>query len=197
MHTSMHTSNTLSTLVEENRGLVGTIVNRILCQYGLDKEGKRNKDLWNDLFQEGIRGLMRAAKAYDPSRAKFSTYAGWWIQKYVRDTVKDILHRQWTTVSLDIPVGDDDDATRIDFIADDMSSNVFDTVARRDECRNVSRLLSDLPDRDRRIVELRLGLHGSQEHTLREISEKMGISIQRVDTLYKKALGCLRRQIAA
>ncbi len=197
MNTTMHSYTTISTLVEENRGLVKLIVNRLLCQYGLNKDREFAEDLSDDLFDEGVRGLMRAAETFDPARAKFSTYAVWWIRKYVRDMVADVASFRRKTVSLDAPVGDDDDASRIDFIADDISSDVFDLVARRDECDRVAHLLSRLPDRDRRIVELRLGLHGAQEHTLREISEQMGVSTQRVDILYKKALGDLRRQMAA
>ena len=199
MNTTLNSSNTIRSLVEENRGLVGTIVKRFLCQYGLDKDHA----FAEDLFQEGVRGLMRAAEKFDPARGKFSTYAGCWIQKYVRDMVADVASLRWKTVSLDAPVGDDEDGDRLidlisaDITFEDVSSDVFDNVARHDECDRVARLLSRLPDRDRRIVELRLGLHGAEEHTLREISEKVGLSAQRVDILYKKALGDLRRQMAA
>ncbi len=203
MNTTMHAYTTISTLVEKNRGLVGTIVKQFLSQYGLDKDGSRTKDLSDELFNEGVRGLMRAAETFDPARAKFSTYAVWWIRKFVRDMAVDVASRRRKTVSLDAPVGDDEDGDRLidrisdDLASEDVSSDVFDNVARRDECDRAARLLSRLPDRDRRIVELRLGLHGAQEHTLREISDKMGISAQRVDILYKKALGDLRRQMAA
>ena len=203
MNTSMNSSDSIRILVEENRRLVGSIVNRFLCQFGLNRDHAFAEDLEKDLFEEGVRGLLRAAETFDPARAKFSTYAVWWIRKYVRDMAVDVASRRRKTVSLDAPVGDDKDGDRLidrisdDLASEDVSSDVFDNVARRDECDRAARLLSRLPDRDRRIVELRLGLHGAQEHTLREISDKMGISAQRVDILYKKALGDLRRQMAA
>lgn len=65
-------------------GLVGTIVSRYdspeLTARGLTRE---------DLFQHGVIGLLRAVRDFDASRAKFSTYAAFWIRHAIGRAVQD------------------------------------------------------------------------------------------------------------
>ncbi|WP_129801372.1 sigma-70 family RNA polymerase sigma factor, partial [Streptomyces sp. F001] len=67
-------------LVVHNQGLVHSLVPRYLEQ-GLDYE---------DLFQHGALGLMRAARKFDPTKGfKFSTYAMWWIRQSITRGIAD------------------------------------------------------------------------------------------------------------
>ncbi|MFJ9833651.1 sigma-70 family RNA polymerase sigma factor [Streptomyces sp. NPDC101169] len=67
-------------LVVHNQGLVHSLVPRYLEQ-GLDYE---------DLFQHGALGLMRAARKFDPARGfKFSTYATWWVRQSITRGIAD------------------------------------------------------------------------------------------------------------
>lgn len=67
-------------LVVHNQGLVHSLVPRYLEQ-GLDYE---------DLFQHGALGLMRAARKFDPTKGfKFSTYATWWIRQSITRGIAD------------------------------------------------------------------------------------------------------------
>lgn len=193
----MQTSQTVSELVVNNRGLVHFFVKRLLSQYDLYKDDV-DKDIETDLFQEGVRGLIRAAQKFDPTLGKFSTYAGVWIRKYVQKALKDICERRRRIVSLDALVGNDneDGESRGDLLPNEAAPRVFDTVAERDDRAYVSGLLCKLPARERRIVELYFGLLDATEHPLREIGAEMGISVQRVHVLLNRTLGRLRQMAA-
>lgn len=66
-------------LVEANLGLVARIAGGKSGSFGGDASP-------DDLFQDGVIGLMRACEAFDPSRGiRFATYATWWIRKHVVD----------------------------------------------------------------------------------------------------------------
>ena len=55
--------------------------------------------------------------------------------------------------------------------------------------------LDTLNDRERRIVTLRFGLEGSEEHTQKEVAAKMGISQSYISRLEKRIMNRLRREI--
>ena len=65
----------VNALIEQNLRLVQKIANDFLGR-GLS---------WDDLVSEGNRGLITAARKFDPSRgARFSTYSAWWIKQAIR-----------------------------------------------------------------------------------------------------------------
>lgn len=65
-----------NTLVTENLGLIHWVLNKYFSRWRNNHE---------DLFQEGVFGLMRACETFDPDReSKFSTYALWWIRSKVQ-----------------------------------------------------------------------------------------------------------------
>lgn len=72
-------THTWSALVVENLRLVLPLA----YQYA-----RRSRIDLLDLVQVGNIGLMRAAKTYDPSRAKFSTHATWWIKQAIREAIE-------------------------------------------------------------------------------------------------------------
>ena len=83
-------TSTSDELIEANLRLVLKIANDFLGR-GLS---------WDDLVSEGNRGLITAARRYDPSRgAKFSTYSAWWIKQ----TIRQALAEQVQTVR--VPIG--------------------------------------------------------------------------------------------
>ncbi|WP_309141837.1 sigma-70 family RNA polymerase sigma factor [Streptomyces griseicoloratus] len=67
-------------LVVHNQGLVHSLA-RTMVEQGLDYE---------DLFQHGVIGLMRAARKFDPRMGnKFSTYATWWVRQSITRAIAD------------------------------------------------------------------------------------------------------------
>lgn len=70
----------LNKLVEGNLRLVVKLANRMCSKYNLELE---------DLIQEGNKGLIRAAKTFDPAKASFSTYATLWIKQQMCRAVEE------------------------------------------------------------------------------------------------------------
>ena len=85
-------------LIESNLRLVLKIANDFLGR-GLP---------WDDLVSEGNRGLVSAARKYDPERGtKFSTYSAWWIKQSIRQAIAE------QTQSVRVPIGTQLNSRRI------------------------------------------------------------------------------------
>jgi RNA polymerase primary sigma factor len=101
------------------------------------------------------------------------------------------------TVSLEKPVGDDDGAELGDFIEDDRSKSPFDEAdesLRRDDVR---RALAVLPDRQRKILELRFGLTGHRPLTLEETGVVFDVTRERIRQIERHTLKKLESLPAA
>jgi len=77
-----------------------------------------------------------------------------------------------------------------DFIEDDsgIGRNPADVILEKDTKERLSELLGSFKEREGRILELRFGLNGEREHTLKEVAKIIGITYQRVNQIEKKYL---------
>jgi RNA polymerase primary sigma factor len=91
-------------------------------------------------------------------------------------------------VSLEKPVGDEDGAELGDFIEDDQSKSPFDEADESLRRDNVRRALAVLPDRQRRILELRFGLTGHRPLTLEETSAVFDVTRERIRQIERHTL---------
>jgi RNA polymerase primary sigma factor len=106
--------------------------------------------------------------------------------------VKDILKTAEEPVSLERPVGDEDNSTLADFIEDQEATAPMDAAARdilRDQVRDS---LSALSERERQVLELRFGLIDGKDHTLEEVSQYFDVTRERIRQIEAKALRKLR-----
>ncbi|MEK6278399.1 MAG: sigma-70 family RNA polymerase sigma factor [Actinomycetota bacterium] len=107
----------------------------------------------------------------------------------VRD-VRDILRVAQLPVSLEKPVGDEEESELGDFVADDAVAEPFEDAAEHLQKEGVRRALATLPDREREVIELRYGLSGMEPLTLEEVGQAFGVTRERIrqietDTLKK------------
>ena len=72
-------------------------------------------------------------------------------------------------VSLEKPVGDEDDSELGDFVADDNVESPFETASGNLQREDVQKALAALPQRDREVLELRYGLNGRRPMTLEQV----------------------------
>ena len=100
-------------------------------------------------------------------------------------------------VSLDAPVDEGGDQSRLDFLGDseEEESDAPDTAAQLNS--QLDRALGDLPPRDARILRMHFGLEGEREHTLEEIGATLGITRERVRQLRDRGLRRLRESQGA
>jgi RNA polymerase primary sigma factor len=94
-------------------------------------------------------------------------------------------------VSLEMPIGEDDDQLS-DCIEDQSIPRPEDEAACSLLGQQIREVLSNLPDRERRVIELRFGLDDGNGRTLEEVSQDMGITRERVRQIELKALKILR-----
>ncbi|MBN2047759.1 MAG: sigma-70 family RNA polymerase sigma factor [Anaerolineaceae bacterium] len=106
--------------------------------------------------------------------------------------VQRILQSAEDTISLDRPVGDEENNELGDFIEDDDALEPMDAAAREILKEQVQSALSVLSDRERQVLELRFGLVDGKDHTLEEVSRYFNVTRERIRQIEAKALRKLR-----
>lgn len=98
------------------------------------------------------------------------------------------------TISLEMPIGDDDDRSRLsDFISDDKIISPDQEVAQRILADQVEEILDTLSDKERKILEMRHGLLDGTYHTLEEVGKEFGVTRERIRQIEAKALEKIRQ----
>lgn len=105
------------------------------------------------------------------------------------DKIYQIEKIDQNTVSLESPVGDDDDgkSTLGDFVADDKILSPDQESARRIIADQIREILDDLPHKERKILEMRHGLVDGITHTLEEVGKEFGVTRERIRQIEAKA----------
>jgi RNA polymerase primary sigma factor len=111
----------------------------------------------------------------EPTPAEIATE----LQTTVRE-VRDILRMAQQPVSLEKPVGEEDDSSLGDFVEDQTAESPFETASEHLRQENVRRALSALPQREREVIELRFGLTGLQPMTLEEVGRAFNVTRERI-----------------
>jgi len=108
------------------------------------------------------------------------------------DKVQNILKVAEEPISLELPVGDEDNSTLADFIEDQNTSAPLDAAARGILGDQVRASLDILSERERQVLELRFGLVDGKDHTLEEVSQHFDVTRERIRQIESKALRKLR-----
>ncbi|MDQ5949312.1 MAG: polymerase primary sigma factor [Patescibacteria group bacterium] len=106
------------------------------------------------------------------------------------DKIYTIEKIDQSTVSLESPIGDDGDDSKSklgDFLADDKILSPEAESARRIISDQVREILNDLPEKERRILEMRHGLVDGVTHTLEEVGKEFGVTRERIRQIEAKA----------
>jgi len=108
------------------------------------------------------------------------------------ERVREIQRISQEPVSLEAPVGDEDDSLLGDFVEDPGAIAPADAAARALLTEAVEEALEQLSDRERRVVRLRFGLDDGQLHTLEEVGKEFGVTRERIRQIESKTLAKLR-----
>lgn len=106
--------------------------------------------------------------------------------------IREILRISQTTVSLETPIGEEEDSELGDFIEDEDAVRSFDAVASQLDKDGVNEALNMLPYRERKVIELRFGLKGEHPRTLEEVARRFGVTRERIRQIEAKALAKLQ-----
>ena len=104
------------------------------------------------------------------------------------DEVREILRMSQMPISLEKPIGEDDDSSLGDFVPDEQAESPFDTASLSLRREDVELALSALPERERRVIELRYGLDGTQPCTLEEVGQTFGVTRERIRQIENNTL---------
>ena len=108
------------------------------------------------------------------------------------DRVRELLRISQDPLSLDSPVGDEDEANLGDFIEDESVDSPADAATRMMLHDAVTEVLGELSDREQEIVRLRFGLDGGRAKTLEEVGQEFGVTRERIRQIEAKTLAKLR-----
>ena len=108
------------------------------------------------------------------------------------ERVSEILQMSQEPVSLETPIGEDAENELGDLIQDVTAPAPADVAAQSSMREQVDRVLSNLQDRERRVLELRFGLFDGRPRTLEEIGGELNLTRERIRQIERKALGRLR-----
>ncbi len=105
--------------------------------------------------------------------------------------VREIRRMAQLPVSLEKPIGEQENAKLADLVEDELAESPFEEAAVSLLCIEIEQALSALPQRGRRVIELRFGLDGGEPQTLEEIGRALGVTRERVRQIENNALKTL------
>jgi RNA polymerase primary sigma factor len=94
--------------------------------------------------------------------------------------VRDILRMAQQPVSLEKPIGEEEDSELGDFVQDETAESPFELASEHLRCENLRRALAALPEREREVIELRFGLTGERPYTLEEVGRAFNVTRERI-----------------
>ena len=110
------------------------------------------------------------------------------------ERVNEILKFFGDTISLETPIGEEENSSLVDFIADDSAPEQF-AVTEYDLLRKqLGEVLSTLPTREERILRLRFGFEDGHIRTLEEIGKEFNVTRERIRQIEAKAIRKLRHK---
>ena len=119
----------------------------------------------------------------EPSAAEIAAELGCSVRE-----VREVLRVAQQPVSLEKPMGEEDDAALADFVEDVSSQSPFEVASEASRRENIARVLASLPPREREVIEMRYGIAGGRARTLEEVGLAFNITRERVRQIENRTL---------
>ena len=100
-------------------------------------------------------------------------------------------------ISLEAPVGTEDDSSRMEIIADETAKNPFTSAAQKNLRKIVTQILSELDPKEETVLRQRFGMSTNKTSTLEEVGEYIGVTRERIRQIEQKALQKLKHPTRA
>lgn len=102
--------------------------------------------------------------------------------------VRKILKIAQEPISLETPIGEEEDSHLGDFIEDQEKPSPMEHVISQDRKEHINELLRQLPERESKVIQMRFGLGYDAEHTLEEVGKAFAVTRERIRQIEAKAL---------
>ncbi len=142
---------------------------------------------------ETINKLVRVSRTLvpqlgrEPTEAEIAEEMGMSPEK-----VREIMRVSQTPVSLETPVGEDEESTLADLVEDREATAPAEAASRKQLREQLAEILRTLTARERRVLQLRFGLLDGRERTLEEVGRRLGLTRERIRQTEVSALRKLR-----
>ena len=150
-----------------------------------------------DLISIGTIGLIKGVNTYRRDKnIKLATYASRCIENEILMHIRKTSNQK-AEISLDEPINLDGDGNELvlsDILGTD-ENVVTGQLEEEVDLMLLRQALSQLPQREREIVNMRFGLEGIQERTQKEVAEYLGISQSYISRLEKRIMQKLRKEL--
>ncbi len=147
---------------------------------------------------EQINKVMRETRLFqqefgrEPSPEELADRLGWPVSK-----VKGVKNVAREPISLETPIGEEEDSLLGDFIEDKEVDSPLNTAAYRLLSEQINAVLSTLPAREQKVIRMRFGLDDGYSHTLEEVGYVFKVTRERIRQIEAKALRRLRHPTRA
>ena len=134
-----------------------------------------------------VKKKLTTELGYEPSIEQIAK-----AMKVSREKVEEVMQIAMDPISLDKPVGEEDDSIVADFIAD---QNVISPEANAERVmlkKEIIELLKTLRERERRVLMLRFGIEDERTRTLEEVGKELDVTRERIRQIEDKALRKLK-----
>ena len=150
----------------------------------------RRKQKLEELYQQRIRQHHHIEKFTLDEEEFRKLLESEKMSKKEFEDISDI--KETTYISLDAPFSDSNEASTLDMLED---TNILSPEAAfidEERDKEVEKLIDALSDKEKEIIILYFGLHGSKPHTLEDIGQKLGLTRERIRQIKEQALEHLR-----
>ncbi len=142
---------------------------------------------------EQINKVVRETRLFlqetgrEPTNEEIAERLGWPVQR-----VKSVKNVAREPISLEVPVGSEEDSELGDFIPDNEVESPVNTTAHRLLSEQIKSVLNTLPAREQKVLRMRFGLDDGYSHTLEEVGYVFQVTRERIRQIEAKALRRLR-----
>lgn len=142
---------------------------------------------------ETINRLYRVSQALVQKKGREPTHAE--IAKKMRLSVKKvrkILKFAKQPISLETPIGEEENSRLADFIEDKIAPSPLESFIRFSKKENIEEALNTLSEREAKVIKMRFGLGDGNEHTLEEVGARFKVTRERIRQIEAKAIRKLK-----
>lgn len=144
-------------------------------------------------MKEKMNQVTRAARKFvaeqgrEPSMEELAE-----VMNVEKDYMEELMKLYGDTISLDTPVGEEDDTMLLDFVADTNSPEQFQVAEHMMLRKQLGEVLSELTEREQRVLRLRYGFVDGRTWTLEEVGKEFHVTRERIRQIEARALRRLR-----